>query len=199
MKKRVAILISGRGSNMMALVEAARAPGLSGRDRVGHCEQARRRGPRPGPRPQDSRRLPSTTRPTPRARRSMTPCTPPSSRRGADLDCSRRVHAHPVGRLRPQMAGAAAQHPPLAPAPVQGAASAQAGARRRGQNLGLHACISSPRRWTAARSSPRRRCRCWKAILRRPWQRGFSLPSTSFIRTRLPWWPRAALAWRQAA
>ena len=26
MKKRVAILISGRGSNMMALVEAARAP-----------------------------------------------------------------------------------------------------------------------------------------------------------------------------
>ena len=39
MKKRVGILISGRGSNMMALVEAARAR-LSGRDRRRHLQQA---------------------------------------------------------------------------------------------------------------------------------------------------------------
>ena len=33
MKRRVAILISGRGSNMAALIEAAKAAGFSGRDR----------------------------------------------------------------------------------------------------------------------------------------------------------------------
>ena len=40
MKKRVAILISGRGSNMMALVEAARAPDYPAEIVSIICEQA---------------------------------------------------------------------------------------------------------------------------------------------------------------
>jgi phosphoribosylglycinamide formyltransferase-1 len=52
MKKRVAILISGRGSNMMALVEAARAPGypadialvISNRPKAPGLERARAAG-----------------------------------------------------------------------------------------------------------------------------------------------------------
>ena len=39
-KKRVAVLISGRGSNMAALVEAAKDARLSGRDRARAFEQA---------------------------------------------------------------------------------------------------------------------------------------------------------------
>ena len=39
-KRRVAILISGRGSNMAALIEAAQGDGLSGRDRAGDLQPA---------------------------------------------------------------------------------------------------------------------------------------------------------------
>ncbi len=62
-RKRVAVLISGRGSNMAALIEAAEDEGLSGRNRAGGvepagCRRARclcgRRGSR--------RPLPSTTK-----------------------------------------------------------------------------------------------------------------------------------------
>ena len=52
MKKRIAILISGRGSNMMALIEAARAPGypadialvVSNRPQAPGLERARAAG-----------------------------------------------------------------------------------------------------------------------------------------------------------
>ena len=42
-RKRVAVLISGRGSNMAALIEAAKDKDLSGRDRAGALEPAGRR------------------------------------------------------------------------------------------------------------------------------------------------------------
>ena len=42
-RKRVAILISGRGSNMVALIEAAKDHELSRRDRAGRLQRARRR------------------------------------------------------------------------------------------------------------------------------------------------------------
>ncbi len=163
MKKRVAILISGRGSNMMALVEAARAP-----DYPAEIVSSFRAGPtRPGlawAKAQGS---------AGRGHRPQGLCHARSLRRrrarGAHRGAggphrARRVHAHPVGGFRAEMAGAAAQYPPLAPAPVQGPAPAQAGARRRASKSRAARCISSPRRWTAARSWPRPPCRCWTAI-----------------------------------
>ncbi len=48
-KKRVAILISGRGSNMQALVEAARDPDYPAEIVVGNFQPARRRRLWPGP------------------------------------------------------------------------------------------------------------------------------------------------------
>ncbi len=57
-RKRVAVLISGRGSNMAALIEAAKDPTYPGRDRAGGC----RTGPTPAASP-------------PRA----TPASPPKS------------------------------------------------------------------------------------------------------------------------
>ena len=44
-RKRVAILISGRGSNMAALIEAAADPAYPGRDRRRHLRQGRCAGP----------------------------------------------------------------------------------------------------------------------------------------------------------
>ena len=42
-RKKTAILISGRGSNMGALIDAARGAGLSRRDRAGDLQCGRRR------------------------------------------------------------------------------------------------------------------------------------------------------------
>ena len=84
MKKRVAILISGRGSNMMALVEAARAPDYPAEIVTIIASDPMRRAWL-GPRHKDCRSLPSTTNPMPRARPSMRPSTQRSSRRRTDL------------------------------------------------------------------------------------------------------------------
>ena len=51
MKRRVAILISGRGSNMAALIEAAKAHGFSGRNRRRDFQPRRRRRARHAPGP----------------------------------------------------------------------------------------------------------------------------------------------------
>jgi len=62
MKRRVAILISGRGSNMAALIQAAAAEELSGGDR-GRDLQPRGRG-RIGKSGGDRRRPPSSSKAT---------------------------------------------------------------------------------------------------------------------------------------
>ena len=86
MKKRVGILISGRGSNMMALVEAARAADYPAEIAL----VISNRPDAPGLRartPRGSRRWPSTTRPTRRERRSTRPSTRRSTDAGIDLVC----------------------------------------------------------------------------------------------------------------
>ena len=85
MKKRVAILISGRGSNMMALVEAARngdypaeiVTVISSRPEAPGLAWARRARP--------PRHEPSTTRPTPRARPLTRPSTTALTEAGVEL------------------------------------------------------------------------------------------------------------------
>ena len=100
MKKRVGILISGRGSNMMALVEAARAADypaeialvISNRPDAPGLARARRAGP-PGARhrPQGLRDPRGVRR---RRRRG-------AGRAGRRPRLPRRLHAHPAAGFRP--------------------------------------------------------------------------------------------------
>ena len=159
MKKRVGILISGRGSNMMALIEAARAPDypaeivvvISNRPEAPGLERARAAG---------SRRWPSTTRALPRARPSTRRWTTALLEAGVDLVCHGRLHAHPERRLRDALARAAAQHPSLAAASFKGLHPQQqaldAGVRISGCTVHFVTPEIEP-----GRSSPRRPCRCW--------------------------------------
>ena len=131
MKKRVGILISGRGSNMMALVEAARAPTI--RPRSPSSSPTGRTPPASHGRTPpaikalaiDHKAL-RNPRGVRRRRRAAL------ARRGRRPRLPRRLHAHPE---RPAFVarwlGRAAQHPPLAAAGLQGPAPARAGARRR--------------------------------------------------------------------
>ncbi len=83
-KKRVAILISGRGSNMVALIEAAKDERLSRRDRAGRLQRAGGARPRARPRRRHCHRRgrsPAVTART--ATRSSARCRPRSSRTGS--------------------------------------------------------------------------------------------------------------------
>ena len=99
-KKRVAILISGRGSNMMALVEAARAPDypaeiaavISSRPDAAGLAWAQAQGLPDA--------APSTTRPMP-SREAFDDAVHAALIDGARRPRrARRLHAHPVGWLR---------------------------------------------------------------------------------------------------
>ena len=116
---RTAILISGRGSNMSALIEAARAPGypaeialvLSDNARRGGLAFARAEGI-------DARGHGSQG---PRDPRGLRGGVAGASRSRADRAClSRGLHAGPEPGLRRRLGRAHAQHPPLAPAGPQG-------------------------------------------------------------------------------
>ena len=149
MKKRVGILISGRGSNMMALVEAARAPDypaeiavvISNRPDAPGLERAHAAGHQgAGHRPQGL---------SPRARPSTTPCDAALHEAGVDLVCPAGLHAHPVRRLRAAAGwGASSTSTPRCCRPSRGCTRTS---RRSTPACGSPAarCISSRRRWTA--------------------------------------------------
>ena len=135
MKKRVGILISGRGSNMMALVEAARAADypaeialvISNRPDAPGLQRAQSAG----------LKALAIDHKAFASREAFDDAIEAALTRGRRRPrLPRRLHAHPGRRLRRPLAGAPAQHPSLAAAVVQGPAPAQAGARRR-------ACASS--------------------------------------------------------
>ena len=78
-RRRTAILISGRGSNMAALIARGARARLSRRDRAGSLQQERRRRPRSGQDRRASRRRRSITRSTPGATNSRARCRPCST------------------------------------------------------------------------------------------------------------------------
>ena len=123
-RTRVAILISGRGSNMRALIEAARAPDypaeialvVSSRMRcAGSCASRATRALRPS----SSIRCASGAR-TATAKPTTPSCIDELSRANIRVRLSRRVHAHSVAGLRAQVGGAHRQHPPFPAAGVSG-------------------------------------------------------------------------------
>ena len=193
-RKRVAILISGRGSNMVALIEAAKDQRLSGRDRAGRLQRARppkglqraRRG-----RHRDRRRR-SPRRSARIARRSSARCKRvlEAARHRARLP--RRLHAAADAVVRRAMGRPAAQHPSGAAAGVQGprhprprARGRRQGARRdrafRGAGDGFRPDHRAGRGAGAAPATPRQRS-----------PRACSRSSTGSIRRRCGWWRKAA-------
>ena len=134
-RKRVAILISGRGSNMAALIEAAQAPDYPAEialvlsNRAG-CRRSRDRAH--GRRRHRGAR-PQALRQGPRGFRGRAAGDPRSPRDRVHLP--RRVHAAVHRRLRAALARPDAQHPPLPAAGVSRARPARAGAARRREDL----------------------------------------------------------------
>ena len=122
MKKRVGILISGRGSNMMALVEAARASDFPAEI----ATIISSRPDAPGLAWATAQNLPTLALDHKAyASREAFDAAIHAALMDAGVEtrgaCG--LHAHPVRRLRRQVGRAPAQHPPFAAAAVQGAAS----------------------------------------------------------------------------
>ena len=144
MKKRVGILISGRGSNMMALIEAARAADypaevavvVSNRPEAPGLERARAAGIKALA--IDHKGFATREEFDDAVERAL-------QEEGADLVCHAGLHAHSEHRVRHPLAGAAAQHPSLAAAVLQGAAPAAAGARCRRADCRLHGAFRHAR------------------------------------------------------
>ena len=144
-RKRVAILISGRGSNMSALIEAAKAPDYPAeivgvfsntRRRRRSCHRRSRRHPDRRPLAQglpsreafdDAHRAASSRAGAPTSSASPASC---ASSRAGFVD---------------RWTGPDAQHPPLAAAAATRASTRTAGARRRRHRARLHRPLGHPR------------------------------------------------------
>ena len=183
-RKRVAVLISGRGSNMAALIEAAKdktypaeivlvvsnrpdAGGLDDRARRRH----RHRGGRSHAIRQGPRRL--------RARAASGAGKTPHRDR---LPC--RLHAAAHARFRRAVAGAPAQHPSGAAAGLQGPRHPQARARTPAQATRRDRAFRRAGNGFRAHHRPRRGCGARRRHAKKRWPRACLRSSTGFIRRR---------------
>ncbi len=177
--KRMVILISGRGSNMQALLQAPlpaevsavisnnpQARGLEIARASGH--RHRRRRP---PRPSGPRGFRPSARGADRPARSRS--------RGAG-----RLHAHPRAGVRAALRGPADQHPSLAAAGFHRHPYAPARARGRRAAARLHGALRHSRSSTTGRSSCRRRCPCCPTTTRTASPRACSSRSIASCRRR---------------
>ena len=157
-RKRVAILISGRGTNMARLIEAAAGPGLSGRDRRRHLGHGRMRAGCYSRRHKGIRHRSPSARTTIRARKRMTRRSWRRCRARRRYRLPRRLHALLSAAFVKSWEGRMINiHPALLP-PFQGLDT-----HRRAIEAGvrMHGCTVHfvTARWTTGRSSRRPPCR----------------------------------------
>ena len=174
--RRVAVLISGRGSNMRALVEKASGYDVvlvaSNKPAAEGLAWARGHGARDLVSRQQG---PGTRGVRPRGQRR--------SRRARCRDRhARRLHAHPVAVVRRGMAGPNRQHPPIASAQISRARHPRTGARggRRCRRM-LGPC--GHRRARCRRGArPGRGAVCFRATRRSRSNSACSPPNISYMR-----------------
>ena len=191
-RTRVGVLISGRGSNMAALLYASRLPdcpyeivavaandpdaaGLALAHAEGvpvWAESHRGAGPR-------------------RLRREADGGAGGSRRRNAR---SRRLYAHPVAGLHHPLVRPHRQHPPLAAAEIQGSRHPRPRPRRRRHAGRLHRARSDRGSRRRSPSSPGFRSRSGRRTPPRRWPSASVSPNTSSIRARSPISSRANAA-----
>ena len=188
-KKRLAILISGRGSNMMALVAAARAPDypaevvaiVSSRPDAAGLAWARAEG------------LPATCI-DPEAYASRQAFDGAVDRVLAEADVELVALAGFMRILSPSVRRANGTHGNSTSTPRCCPPSKASIPRRRrsrpGSKFPAARCISSPRIWTAAPSSPKPRSPCARTTRPKRWRPEFCEPSTRFIPRPWPWSPQ---------
>ena len=180
---RLAVLISGRGSNLQSIIEAIASGTTPCHDRGGRVEPARRpriwRSAREAGMP---RRWCSITRLTRAARRfdpavvaALKRTTSASSASPASCACSR-----PLLERFPQPDP---EHPSVAAAGVPRRRRAEAGARPRREGHRLHRAPRRRRSSTAGRSSCRPRCRCSTTTRQRRSPRASSSRNTGSTRS----------------
>ncbi len=186
-RKRVAILISGRGSNMAALIEAAKAPDypaeialvVSNVSDAAGLARAREAGVTTAvldhkPFGKDRAAFEAALQKIldEHAHRAHLPC---------------RIHAAVHGAIRAALVRTDAQYPSLAAAAVSRTRSARTGDRAPGRKHPARPFTSSSRRPMPGRSSLRKASRCFRAT--RPTR---SLPACSRSST-------ASIRWRSSA
>ena len=195
MKKRVAILISGRGSNMHGAGGGGARSRLSGGDGARDLQSPGRPGlaARAVSRLEGARHRPQGLC-NPGGVRCRRRCRAGGERHRPRLP--RGFHAHPGQRVRAALARPPAQHPSLPAAVVQRPPPAQAGARRGRAHQRLHRAFRHARSSIPGRSSPRPRFPCSRAIRPILSRNASSSPSTSSIRSPCDWWRRARPGWR---
>ena len=137
-RKRVGVLISGRGSNLQALIDAASAPTIPPRSCSSFRTSQGRRAWLRAEAAMHSHARPSIIRTSPRAK-SSTPALDAAlkeARHRAPLQ--RRLHAAAYRRLRPKLVEPPSQYSPLSAAGVQGAAHSRPRPGRGRQDQRLH-------------------------------------------------------------
>ena len=191
--KSIVILISGRGSNMEAIVQRCAAEGLAGA-RGGGDQQPRRCG-RAAVRGSARHRHRGGGAQGLRLARGLRRRAGRGHRRlRARPGGAGRLHAHPGRALRAPLRRPHAQHPPVAAADVPGAAHAPARHRRRLQAGRGHGAFRHRRNWTTGRSCCSRWCRCSPATMPTRWPRACWPPNTASIRRRCAGSSRASCA-----
>ena len=194
--KRVGVLISGRGSNLQALIDAAAGPRLSRQDRARAVERpwraglGARRGRRAFPRSS------STTRTSPRATISMPCSTQTLKQAGIELLCNAGfMRLHTEDFVRSWWNRHLNIHPSLLPA-FKGL---HTHARVLAEGVKITGCtvhFVQARRWIRARSWRRLRSLSFLTTRRRALPPACSRPSIASIRTRCDSSPRARCASR---